>query len=94
MDENRISGTAKNFGGKIEESVGRVTGDAGTQITGALDQAAGTAQDLYGQTADAARDTAASLEKWLRQTIESQPYTAAVVALGIGWLLGRKHRPL
>jgi hypothetical protein len=35
-------------------------GDARTQIQGKLDQAAG-AQDLYGQTADAARDTAAPL---------------------------------
>ena len=56
MDEDRISGTARNVGGKIEEGVGRLTGDARTQIQGKLDQAAGAAQDLYGQTADAARD--------------------------------------
>ena len=61
MDEDRISGTARNVGGKIEEGVGRLTGDARTQIQGKLDQAAGAAQDLYGQTADAARDTAATL---------------------------------
>ena len=89
MDEDRISGTARNVGGKIEEGVGRLTGDARTQIQGKLDQAAGAAQDLYGQTADAARDTAATFDKWLRRTIETQPYTAAMVALGIGWLLGR-----
>jgi hypothetical protein len=29
----------------------------------------------------------------LRRTIETQPYTSAFVALGIGWLLGRAHRP-
>jgi uncharacterized protein YjbJ (UPF0337 family) len=94
MDEDRISGTARNTGGKIEEGIGRLTGDARTQIQGKLDQAAGAAQDLYGQTADAARDTAASFDKWLRRTIETQPYTVAIVALGIGWLLGRMHRPL
>ena len=94
MDEDRISGTARNVGGKIEEGVGRLTGDARTQIQGKLDQAAGAAQELYGQTADAARDTAATFDKWLRRTIETQPYTAAMVALGIGWLLGRMHRPL
>ena len=54
MDEDRISGTARNVGGKIEEGVGRLTGDTRTQIQGKLDQAAGAAQDLYGQTADAA----------------------------------------
>jgi uncharacterized protein YjbJ (UPF0337 family) len=94
MDENRISGTARNLGGKAEEGFGRVTGDLKAQAQGKLDQAVGTAQDLYGQTADAARDTAATFDKWLRETIETQPYTVALVALGIGWLLGRMHRPL
>jgi hypothetical protein len=32
MDEDRTSGTARSVGGKIEEGVGRVTGDARTQI--------------------------------------------------------------
>jgi len=70
-------------------------------VRGMADQAAGAAQDLYGQARDtaadaavAARDTAASFEKWLRRTIETQPYTTALVAIGIGWLLGRMHRPL
>ena len=94
MDEDRLYGTARNLGGKVEEGVGRVTGDVKTQIQGKLDQAAGAAQDLYGQAADAARDTAVSFDKWLRTTIETQPYTTAIVALGIGWLLGRMHRPL
>jgi uncharacterized protein YjbJ (UPF0337 family) len=94
MDEDRISGTARNLGGKVEEGFGRTTGDIKTQLQGKLDQAAGTAQDLYGQAADAARDTAVTFDKWLRTTIETQPYTAALVALGIGWLLGRMHRPL
>ena len=101
MDENRITGTPRNLGGKVEEGIGRVTGDAKTQVRGMADQAAGAAQDLYGQARDtaadaavAARDSAASLEKWLRRTIETQPYTAAIVAMGLGWLLGRMHRPL
>lgn len=94
MDENRVSGTAKNIGGKIEEGAGALMGDAKTQIQGKLNQVSGTAQDLYGQAADATRETATGVEKWLRATIETQPYTAAAVALGIGWLLGRMHRPL
>ena len=94
MDENRIAGSARNLGGKVEEGVGRATGDVRTQVEGRLDQAAGAAQDLYGQTSDAARETAVTFDKWLRNTIETQPYTSAFVALGIGWLLGRMHRPL
>jgi uncharacterized protein YjbJ (UPF0337 family) len=94
MDENRLEGTARNLGGKIQEGVGRATGDTQTKAEGIMNQAAGTAQDLYGQTADAARQTATTLDAWLRNSIETQPYTTAVVALGIGWLLGRLHRPL
>ena len=101
MDENRLSGTAKNIGGKLEEGVGRVTGDTQTQAEGIARQVGGATQDMYGQARDAAsdmagtaRDTASSFERVLRNTIETQPYTSALVALGIGWLLGRMHRPL
>jgi hypothetical protein len=41
-----------------------------------------------------ARDTAVTFEKWLRSSIETKPYAAVAVALGIGWLIGRMHRPL
>jgi len=101
MDENRFAGTAKNIGGKMEEGAGRVSGDTKRQLEGIAKQAAGTAQDLYGQAretavdaAGAARESAVSLEKWLQQTIERQPYMTALVAIGVGWLLGRMHRPL
>ena len=58
MDENRITGTARNLGGKVEEGVGRVTGDAKTQVRGMADEAAGAAQDLYGKARDTAADAA------------------------------------
>jgi uncharacterized protein YjbJ (UPF0337 family) len=101
MDENRIAGTARNVGGKVEEGFGRVTGDSKTQAEGLVNQAAGATQDVYGQVRDSAadavgtaKDAAVTLEQWLRKTIETQPYTAVVIAVGIGWLLGRMHRPL
>ena len=72
----------------------RATGDAHASAEGLANQAVGTAQDLYGQAADTARESATSLDRWLRHTIETQPYTSALIALGIGWLLGRMHRPL
>jgi uncharacterized protein YjbJ (UPF0337 family) len=92
MNENRIAGTARNIGGTVED-VGRITGDTQEQVQGKLDQAAGSAQDLYGQTAEVARDSAVTLEKWLRGTVKTKPYAAVAVALGIGWLIGRTHRP-
>jgi uncharacterized protein YjbJ (UPF0337 family) len=94
MDEARVAGTARNLGGKVQEGFGRVTGDAETQFKGKVNQAAGAAQDLYGQAADGARETALTFDKWLRNAIETQPYTTTVAALGIGWLLGRLHRPM
>ena len=49
---------------------------------------------VTGQTVDVARRTATTFEQWLRHTIETKPYTSVVVAVGIGWALGRMHRPL
>ena len=108
MDENRVAGTARNMGGKAQEGLGRALGDTKTQVEGAVNQVKGAAQDLYGQARDSAsqiadaasdtvavaRDSASSFERALRHTIETQPYTAALMALGVGWLLGRMHRPI
>jgi hypothetical protein len=30
----------------------------------------------------------------IRDIIESQPFTAVIIAFGLGWLWGRMHRPL
>ena len=96
MDEDRLYGTAKNIGGKVQEGFGRATGDTETQARGVVNQAAGAAQDLYGQAKDAAADAADSMfhgattaQDYLRQFIENRPYTTAVLALSLGWLIGR-----
>jgi hypothetical protein len=87
MDENRITGTARNLGGKAEEGIGRVTGDTYEDASrgdgrpsrrrraGLIGQARDTAADA----AVTACDWAASLEKWLRWTIETQPYTGGAI---------------
>ena len=31
MDENRVEGTVRKVGGKVQEGIGRVTGDARVQ---------------------------------------------------------------
>ena len=96
MNEDRFAGTAKNVGGRVEQGFGRVTGDTKTEVEGKMKQAAGAAQDLYGQAKEAAGDVARSvqeqaapLEEFLRNTIETRPYTAVAVALGLGWFIGR-----
>jgi uncharacterized protein YjbJ (UPF0337 family) len=107
MDENRVVGAAKNLGGKVQESYGRVVGDVKAQAEGLTDQVKGAAQELYGQARDgasqiadaanqttvAARQTASSFETSLLNVIETQLYTAMFMALGLGWLVGRFYRP-
>ena len=38
MDENRVEGTARNVGGKVQEGVGRLTGDAHARAEGLANQ--------------------------------------------------------
>jgi uncharacterized protein YjbJ (UPF0337 family) len=99
MNEDRVYGTAKNLGGKAEEEFGRVTGDIKSQVQGAAKQAEGNFQDMYGQAKDTAtnaaqavREGAGEAEDYLRKTIEQRPYTAAAIALGVGFLIGRFGR--
>ena len=99
MNEDRVIGTAKNLGGKVQEDFGRVTGNTKNQVEGVINQAAGAAQDLYGQAKETASDAAQAVgkgamdaEDYIRHTIEKRPYTAAFVALCVGWLIGRMGR--
>jgi uncharacterized protein YjbJ (UPF0337 family) len=56
MDKDRIAGSAKDFAGKVESTVGDVAGNAQAQAAGRAREASGTVQNLYGQAKDAARD--------------------------------------
>jgi uncharacterized protein YjbJ (UPF0337 family) len=99
MNEDRIVGTARNLGGQAQEGFGRVTGDTRSQVEGIVNQAAGTAQEFYGQAKETAADATRALrrgaidaEDYVRQTIEKRPYTTALLALCIGWVIGRMGR--
>jgi uncharacterized protein YjbJ (UPF0337 family) len=99
MTDDRLSGSAKNIGGQVEEGFGRLTGDERTQLQGKAKQVEGTLQDAYGQAKDTAvdaagaiRDRASEASDFLRMTIEERPFTAAAIALGIGFLIGRLGR--
>ncbi|MGH6769485.1 MAG: CsbD family protein [Xanthobacteraceae bacterium] len=99
MNEDRIAGTAKNLGGKVEEGVGRMTGDAGTQVRGAARQVEGDMQNLYGQAKDTAAETFETVREAaydagdvVRDFVEQRPYTTAFAALCIGWAIGRMGR--
>jgi ElaB/YqjD/DUF883 family membrane-anchored ribosome-binding protein len=94
MPETRASGS----------DLDRALNEAKKQAEGVAKEVKGAARDVYGQarasaadvadsTTDAVTKTAGSFERVLRRTIEEQPYTAVLIGIGIGWLLGRSHRP-
>jgi hypothetical protein len=69
------------------------------QADGVINQVTGTAQDLYGQAKESVagatevvRQGTMDVEDYIRHTIEKRPYTVALVALCIGWLIGRMGR--
>ncbi len=95
MDEDRITGTAKDLKGQVKEGIGNVTGDTKTQAEGMADQATGTAQRALGQARDSLRDAAdvvsdqaSSIGEYLDETIHERPMTALLAAGAIGYVLG------
>jgi uncharacterized protein YjbJ (UPF0337 family) len=84
MNEDRIAGTARNVGGKVQEGFGRVTGDAKSQADGLVNQAAAAAQDFYGQAKETASDAAQVVrqgaidtEDYVRRIIEQRRFVSA-----------------
>ncbi len=71
---DRVEGTAREFGGRVQEAVGNMTGDAKTQAQGLYNQASGQAQQAAAQFSD---------------VVKAQPIMASLVALAIGYMIGR-----
>ncbi len=71
---DRVEGTAREFGGRVQETVGNLAGDQKTQAEGLYNQAAGQAQQAAAQFSD---------------VIKSQPVVSTLVAVAIGYVLGR-----
>ncbi len=104
MEENQISGAARDVGGKAQEMAGKLTGDTKLKAEGAYDQAAGTAQKAYGHVKEAVRDYGGDYGSQLLDQIEDagdaladqidqRPITAILVAAGIGFLLALATKP-
>jgi uncharacterized protein YjbJ (UPF0337 family) len=71
---SEFQGTAREMGGRVQQKVGEYAGNARTQAQGLYNQAAGQAEQQIARLSDVIRD---------------QPITSALVAVGIGYLLGR-----
>lgn len=74
-------GTAREMGGRVQRKVGEVVGDTKMQADGLYNQAAGAAQQMWGQAQEATDQVGGA--------IRAQPLIAAAIAVGIGYILGR-----
>ena len=70
----KVEGIARAMGGRVQEAVGDVTGNTRMQARGVYNQAAGEAQERVAQLSELVRD---------------RPLAAIMVALGVGYILGR-----
>ncbi len=83
VDENRIEGSAKNLGGKVQETIGDVIGDPETQAQGVANQIAGTAQNAMGSASDI-------LKGWgtvIGDATKERPFTTLAIAIAAGFVL-------
>jgi uncharacterized protein YjbJ (UPF0337 family) len=94
MNEDRVIGNAKNLGGQVEQGFGRATGDVESLLQGKAKRVEGVlqAKETAADTAEVIRESASGTDDFLRTTIEERPYTAAAIALGVGYLIGRFRR--
>lgn len=80
MNENQVSGAARNIGGKIEDAAGSLTGDAQTTAKGKIDQVTGKAEALVGD----AKDAAASMTDNMASSISGMAQRASSQAAEFG----------
>lgn len=78
MNTNQLDGTLKDAAGKVQDAVGGLTGDLDLQAEGKVRQMAGKAQAKYGDSVEQIAETA-----------RNNPLGALVIAVGVGFLLGR-----
>ncbi len=58
VDTNRITGAARELGGKVQGAFGDLTGSRRDSVEGRARESAGQAETLYGQAKDTVRDAA------------------------------------
>ncbi|KQP22463.1 CsbD family protein [Pseudorhodoferax sp. Leaf267] len=73
----QAEGTVQNIAGRVQDAFGAATGDTDTQLEGKARQAAGKAQQVYGEVLDTVRE----------QAVANPLGTVALVA-GAGFVLG------
>ena len=84
----RVTGDMKTEAeGQIKQATGAAQDFYG-QAKEAAGDAYGQAKEVAGDAARSVQQHAAPMEEFLRNAIESRPYTSVAVALGVGWVIG------
>ena len=78
MNSNQLDGTLNDAAGKVQDAAGGLTGDLDLQAEGKARQVAGKVQAKYGDSVEQIAETA-----------RNNPLGALVIAVGVGFLLGR-----
>lgn len=73
----KAEGTMQNIAGRVQDAFGAATGDPGTQLEGKARQAAGRAQQGYGEVLNQVRESAVT-----------NPLGTLAVVAGVGFILG------
>jgi len=73
----KAEGTMRNVAGPMQDAFGAATGDTSTQLKGKARQAAGRAQQSYGEVLDQMRESAVA-----------NPLGTLAAAAGVGFVLG------
>ncbi|TWO71597.1 CsbD family protein [Caenimonas sedimenti] len=63
MNKDQVKGVAKHVGGEVQEQVGKLTGDTGTQAKGHAKEMEGKAQKELGDAKEVLKDKAEDLNR-------------------------------
>jgi uncharacterized protein YjbJ (UPF0337 family) len=75
--DNKTEALGRRVTGHVQDAVGGLTGDTAMQARGKYNQAAGKAQDMYGEAVEE-----------MRHFATDQPIAAILLSVGFGFLLG------
>lgn len=102
MTDNRIEGAATTLTGKLQQGLGRLTGDSGLQLDGKLNEVKGKYLDGYGRVVDGldglVDKAPADLQEPARVGLDfarKKPFLTTAIVAGLGLLLassGRRRR--
>ena len=91
-DQTTAQGLSDQASGSVQKAVGQAKDAVMSGASGAVkavSDSVGTASESISQSAAAAQDQLASFEADLEKRIQKNPWTAILVAAGVGLLIGK-----